>query len=113
MSFAFGRPSTASAMIHTLRFGNAFREGANGTAFLSFTNMRLSLGALVAVPMIHKTETGKRSHFLTATIQIADAPAPDELLIAIAASDGGRVHASIGDRFKDMAAMETEATLLR
>ncbi|MNC82233.1 hypothetical protein D3C75_1356660 [compost metagenome] len=52
--------------------------------------------------MIHKSETGKRSHFITSTFQIADAPGPDEIVIAIGASDGGRVHPRIGDRFKDL-----------
>ena len=103
-----GEIEHGSALIHTLRFGNMFREAVSGTAFLSFTNTRVGPGALLSVPMIHKSETGKRSHFLTATFQIADAPGPDEILIAIGASDGGRAHPRIADRFQDMAEMEAE-----
>ncbi|WP_322010771.1 amino acid synthesis family protein [Paraburkholderia sp. J12] len=103
-----GEIEHASALIHTLRFGNMYREAANGTAFLSFTNTRLGPGAMVSLPMIHKSETGKRSHFLTATFQISDAPGPDEVLIAIGAADGGRAHPRIADRFEDMAEMEAE-----
>jgi hypothetical protein len=55
--------------------------------------------------MTHKTTTGTRSHFLTLSFQIADAPRANEILIAIGASDGGRPHARIGDRFQDMAEM--------
>lgn len=103
-----GEIEHASALIHTLRFGNVFRNAVEGTAFLSFTNTRVGPGALVSVPMIHKSETGKRSHFLTSTFQIADAPAPDEIVIAIGASDGGRVHPRIADRFQDMEEMRAE-----
>lgn len=105
-----GEIEHASALIHTLRFGNMFREAVNGTSFLSFTNTRVGPGAMLSLPMIHKSATGQRSHFLTATFQIADAPGPDEVLIAIGAADGGRAHPRIGDRFVDMAEMEGEKT---
>jgi hypothetical protein len=101
-----GEIEHGSALIHTLRFGNMYRDAVKGTAFLSFTNTRTGPGALLSVPMIHKSETGKRSHFITATFQVADAPGPDEILIAIAAADGGRAHPRIGDRFQDMAEIE-------
>lgn len=103
-----GEIEHASALIHTLRFGNVFREAVAGTAFLSFTNTRTAPGALISLPMIHKSETGKRSHFITATFQIADAPRPDEIMIAIGAADGGRAHPRIADRFEDMKEMEAE-----
>src|SRR5215471_1714696 len=35
-----GEIEHASALIHTLRFGNVYREAVGGTAFLSFTNTR-------------------------------------------------------------------------
>ena len=104
-----GEIEHASGLIHTLRFGNMFREAVNGTAFLSFTNIRTAPGALVSLPMIHKSETGKRSHFLTATFQMVDAPAPDEILVAIGASDGSRAHPRISDRFQDMEEMAKDA----
>jgi|TARA_B110000211_G_scaffold233977_1_gene301873 hypothetical protein len=103
-----GEIEHASALIHTLRFGNQFREAVHGTTYLSFTNTRNAPGALLSLPMIHKSETGKRSHFLTTNFQIADSPGPDEILIAIGASDGGRAHPRIGDRFSDMAEMDAE-----
>lgn len=104
-----GEIEHGSALIHTLRFGNLYREAAQGTAFLSFTNTRVGPGALLSVPMIHKSETGKRSHFITATFQIADSPRPGEIVIAIGASDGGRAHPRIGDRFEDMKEIEAAA----
>jgi hypothetical protein len=104
-----GEIEHGSALIHTLRFGNLFREAAQGTTYLSFTNTRGPAGILVAVPMTHKTVTGTRSHFITANFAISDAPAQDEILIAIGAADGGRMHPRIGDRFLDMKEMEEEA----
>ncbi len=97
-----GELEHASALIHTLRFGNVFRDAVGGTTYLSFTNVRSPAGAAVLLPMIHKTETGKRSHFITANFSVSDAPGPDEILVAIGVSDGGRVHPRIADRFQDM-----------
>ena len=104
-----GEIEHASALIHTLRFGNVYREAVRGTTLLSFTNTRVAPGALLSLPMIHKSETGKRSHFITATFQIADAPGPNEIVVAIGASDGGRAHPRIADRFEDLKEMEAEA----
>lgn len=100
-----GEVEHAAALIHTLRFGNLYREAANGTAYLSFTNNRSPAGALIALPMTHKTIVGQRSHFLTLNFSVSDAPGPDEILVAIGASDGGRLHPRIGDRFQDMEEM--------
>ncbi|OWV80362.1 peptide synthetase [Rhizobium sp. N122] len=103
-----GEIEHASAMIHTLRFGNPFREAIGGTNYLEFANTRNAPGALLCLPMMHKNENGKRSHFLTANFQIADAPGPDEIIVAIGASDSGRAHARIADRFQDIAEMEAK-----
>ena len=106
-----GEIEHASAMIHTLRFGNPFRNAIGGTNYLEFANTRNAPGALLSLPMMHKSENGKRSHFLTANFQIADAPHPDEIVIAIGAADGGRPHARIADRFQDIAEMEAESAV--
>ncbi|XNO40641.1 amino acid synthesis family protein (plasmid) [Sinorhizobium meliloti] len=103
-----GEIEHASAMIHTLRFGNPFREAIGGTNYLEFANTRNAPGALLSLPMMHKSENGKRSHFLTANFQVADAPGPDEIIVAIGASDSSRAHARIADRFQDIAEMEAE-----
>ena len=103
-----GEIEHASAMIHTLRFGNVFREAVGGTTYLEFCNTRNAPGALLSLPMMHKSENGRRSHFITANFHIADGPAADEIVVAIGAADGGRVHPRIADRFQDTAEMEQE-----
>ena len=103
-----GEIEHASAMIHTLRFGNPFRDAIGGTNYLEFANTRNGAGALLSLPMMHKSESGKRSHFLTANFVVPDAPGPDEIIVAIGAADGGRPHARIADRFQDIAEIEAE-----
>jgi hypothetical protein len=68
-------------MIHTLRFGNVFRDAVGGTTYLEFCNTRNAPGALLSLPMMHKSENGRRSHFITANFQIADGPATDEIVV--------------------------------
>src|SRR5690625_4280544 len=82
----------ASAYIHTLKFGNKFRDSVEGTSFLSFTNKRGGPGTSIMIPMIHKTDESKRSHFLTFETRIEDAPRADEIVVAIGVATGGRPH---------------------
>lgn len=107
-----GEIEHAAGLIHTLYFGNAFRVGAAGDAFLPFTNKRAGAGTAITIPMTHKEEKkkGTRSHFLTLEFSIADAPAHDELVVAIGAATGGRPHHRIGDRFVDMKIMGVDQT---
>jgi hypothetical protein len=100
-----GEIEHGSALIHTLRFGNVFRDAVGGTSYLSFTNTRGGPGATVSIPMMHKTDAGFRSHYLTLEVVVQDAPGPDEMVIAIGASVGGRPHHRIGNRYSDMEEM--------
>lgn len=106
---ADGEIEHASALIHTLRFGNVFRDAVGGTAYLSFTNTRGGLGAPIMVPLMHKIDPGLRSHYLTLQFAIPDAPGPDELVVAIAAATGGRLHPRIGNRYEDMEELKAES----
>ena len=103
-----GEVEHGSALIHTLRFGNKFREAVGGTSYLSFTNTRGGPGATVSIPMMHKLDAGQRSHYLTLELTIEDAPFADEIIVAIGASRGGRPHHRIGDRYQDMEEMGGE-----
>lgn len=105
-----GEIEHASALIHTLHFGNQLREATSGKSFLPFTNKRVAPGASIDIPMKHINEEGRRSHFITATFSVADAPAPDEIVVAIGASTGGRPHQRIGDRYEDMKEMGVDQT---
>lgn len=104
-----GEIEHGSGLIHTLRFGNKFRDAVGGTSYLSFTNSRGGPGANIAVPMMHKSDPGFRSHYLTLDMNVADAPGADELVLVIAASVGGRPHHRIGNRYQDMEEMGVAA----
>tara|TARA_Y100000590_G_scaffold462272_1_gene625966 strand:+ start:10 stop:597 length:588 start_codon:yes stop_codon:yes gene_type:complete len=103
-----GEIEHASAFIHTLRFGNKFREAVGGTSYLSFTNTRGPAGCKIALPMMHKTDAGLRPYYLTQEFTIHDAPFDDEIVIAIGASTSGRAHARTGDRYQDIEEMKKE-----
>ena len=97
-----GEIEHGSALIHTLSFGNPFRTAAGAQSYLSFTNTRAAPGAEIQMPLMDKNDAGRRSHYLTIQFTIADAPGPDEIVIALGASTGGRPHHRIGDRYQDL-----------
>ena len=97
-----GEIEHASALIHTLRFGNKFRKAVGAKSYLSFTNTRGGPNCPIVIPMMHKLDEGMRSHYLTVQFSILDAPAPDEMVVALGASVGGRPHHRIGDRYQDL-----------
>jgi hypothetical protein len=98
-----GEVEHASALIHTLHFGNHYRRAVGAKSYLAFTNTRGGPGASIQIPLMHKNDEGMRSHYLTVQFSIDDAPAPDEILVALGASVGGRPHHRIGDRYQDLA----------
>ena len=100
-----GEIEHASAFIHTLRFGNKFRDAVGGTSYLSFTNTRGPAGSKISIPMMHKTDSGLRPYYLTHEFTIHDAPFDDEIVIAIGGASSGRAHARTGDRYQDMKEM--------
>ncbi|MCL6285898.1 amino acid synthesis family protein [Ruegeria sp. 2012CJ41-6] len=97
-----GEVEHGSALIHTLRFGNFYREAVGAKSYLAFTNTRGPANAAMQIPLMDKNDGGRRSHYLTIQLQVVDAPAPDEIMIALGASIGGRPHHRIGDRYQDL-----------
>lgn len=93
----------ASALIHTLHFGNFYREAVGAKTYLGFTNTRGPANIQIQIPLMDKHDSGRRSHYLTSQFSIHDAPAADELVVALGASTGGRPHHRIGDRYSDLA----------
>ena len=92
----------ASAIIHTLRFGNFYREAVKAKSYLGFTNSRGPANTQINIPLMDKHDTGRRSHYITVQFSIYDAPAHDEIVVALGAATGGRPHHRIGDRYSDL-----------
>lgn len=97
-----GELEHASALIHTLHFGNIYRNAVSAKSYLAFTNTRGPANSPIALPMMDKNDEGRRSHYLTLQFAIADAPAADELVIVLGAATAGRPHHRIGDRYQDL-----------
>ena len=95
-------------MIHTLRFGNHYREAVNAKSYLSFTNKRGGPGTSIQIPMMHKDDEGQRSHYITLEMQIEDAPRADEIVVVLGCADGGRLHPRIGNRYIDLEELAAE-----
>ena len=103
-----GEIEHASGIIHTLRFGNHFRDAVNAQSYLSFTNKRGPAGTSIQIPMMHKDDAGFRSHYITLEMHIEDAPAADEIIVVLGGSDGGRAHPRIGNRYMDLEEIAAE-----
>ncbi|MEP0944038.1 MAG: amino acid synthesis family protein [Rhizobiaceae bacterium] len=97
-----GEIEHASALIHTLRFGNFYREAVGAKSYLAFSNTRGGANAPVSIPLMDKNDAGRRSHYLTIQFAIPDAPRADELVITLGAATSGRPHHRIGDRYQDL-----------
>ncbi len=97
-----GELEHASALIHTLHFGNHYRSAINGKSYLAFNNTRGPANAPILIPMMGKNDEGSREHYLTFQFNINDAPFDDEIVIALGAALGGRPHHRIGNRYLDL-----------
>ena len=97
-----GEVEHASGLIHTLRFGNHFRQAVAAKSYLAFTNTRGPANAPIMVPLMDKNDVGRRSHYLTIQFAIADAPRADEVVVVLGGATGGRPHHRIGDRYQDL-----------
>lgn len=105
-----GELEHASALIHTLRFGNHYRTAVGAKSYLAFCNTRGPANAPIMIPLMDKNDEGRRSHYLTIQCAIPDAPAADEIVVALGASIGGRPHHRIGDRYQDLKELGHDAS---
>ena len=97
-----GEIEHASGLIHTLRFGNFYREAVGAKSYLAFTNTRGPANAPITVPLMDKNDAGRRSHYLTIQFSISDAPRDDEIVVVLGGATSGRPHHRIGDRYQDL-----------
>lgn len=97
-----GELEHAQALTHTLWFGNQFREAIRAKSYLAFTNTRGAAGCSIMIPLMDKDDGGRRSHYQTINTCVPDAPADDEIIVALGASVGGHPNHRIGDRYADL-----------
>ena len=100
-----GEIEHAQALTHSLWFGNQFRDAVKAKSYLAFTNTRGSAGCSLMIPLMDKDDGGRRSHYQTIHLTVPDAPAEDEIIVALGASIGGHPLHRIGDRYEDLREM--------
>ena len=100
-----GEIEHAQALTHSLWFGNQLREAIKAKSYLAFTNTRGAAGCSLMIPLMDKDDGGRRSHYQTIHTCVPDAPAEDEIIVALGASVGGHPNHRIGDRYTDLREM--------
>jgi hypothetical protein len=85
-----GEVEHGSALIHTHKFGDHFRNAAHATTLLPAVEKRGPAGITFDIPLKHITDATIRSHHQTVEVRVADAPHPGEIVIALAAAAQGR-----------------------
>lgn len=83
------------ALLHP-KLGAPMRAAIGGGAALIPATVKLSsAGASLEVPLGHKDDLWSFDHIDTMTLSIADAPRPDEIVMAVAFADGARINARV------------------
>lgn len=90
-----GEIEHGSALIHTLKFGDHFRQAAAATTLLPAVEKRAPAGTTFDIPLKHVTDATIRSHHQTIEVRIADAPRDDEIIVGLAAAAQGRPQARL------------------
>ena len=90
-----GEVEHVAALLHP-KFGAPVRALVDGVSILPSVKKRGAMGAHLDIPVHHVKAMLVRSHFDAMEIDVPDAPASDEILVALAVTNGGRPHARVG-----------------
>lgn len=91
-----GELEHAAAILHP-RLGAPLRRAVDkGAALVPSAKKSGGPGTAIDVPLGHKDAAYVRSHFDAIEARVADAPRADEIVVAVAVTDGGRPHPRIG-----------------
>ncbi len=78
-------------------FAEPVRDAVGGgKAWIPSSGKRGGPGTSIDIPLAHKDALYVRSHYDTVTALFADAPSPDEVVVAFAFASRGRLHARLG-----------------
>ena len=81
----------------TTPFGNAFRDAVGGgAAWISSASIVGAAGTPLTLPLAHKDALYVRDNYDAVTLYPGDAPRPDELVIAVAVANRGRLNSRLG-----------------
>ena len=85
-----------AAILHP-RLGKPFRAVlGGGEAIIPSSIKRGAAGAAIDVPLHSKDDAWRFANFDAMEVRVADAPGPDEIVVALAISNCGRPHDRVG-----------------
>jgi Amino acid synthesis len=91
-----GELEHAAAILHP-RLGKPLRQAVEkGAALVPSAKKMGGIGASIDVPLGHKDAAYVRSHFDAMEVRVPDAPRADEIVVAVALTDGGRPLPRVG-----------------
>jgi hypothetical protein len=91
-----GEMEHGGACVHPM-LGKPMRAAIGGGKAVISSNVKIAAaGAILDVPLGHKDDSWSFAHFDTITVSVADAPRPNEILVAMAIADGGRLQNRCG-----------------
>jgi Amino acid synthesis len=91
-----GEMEHGGACVHPM-LGRPMRAALGGGQAVISSNVKVAAaGAALDVPLGHKDDPWSFEHFDTITVMVADAPRPDEIVVAMAIADGGRLRNRCG-----------------
>jgi hypothetical protein len=92
-----GEAEHGGACVHPM-LGRPMRAAIGGGKAVIPSNVKVAAaGAALDLPLGHKDDPWSFAHFDTMTVSVADAPRPDEIVVALALADGGRLNNRCGD----------------
>ena len=87
-----------AAILHP-RLGKPFRAVlGGGEAIIPSSIKRGTAGTAIDVPLHSKDDAWRFAHFDAMEVRVADAPGPDEIVVALAITNCGRPHERVGDK---------------
>ena len=96
-----GELEHAAAILHP-KLGTPVRKAlGKGAALIPSSKKRGGLGVALDIPLGHKDAAYVRSHFDGMEVRISDAPRANEIMVAVAVTDGGRPLPRVGGLTKD------------
>ena len=91
-----GEMEHGGACVHPM-LGKPMRAAIGGGKAVISSNVKIAAaGTILDVPLGHKDDSWSFAHFDTITVSVADAPRPNEILVAMAIADGGRLQNRCG-----------------
>ena len=91
-----GELEHAAALLHP-KLGTPLRAACRGGKAIIPSVKKLGrMGDEIDIPLHFKDAAFVRSHFDGMTVSVNDAPKTDEIIVAVAVTDGGRPHPRVG-----------------